>query len=248
MRYFFSLSVALPGAFVAGGQPAVTALAPARNHVAAPRGGPVTLTFSEAVSADSAGGLRLFSAQRGGQLVRTGPGGGLLTGGGTPTLSFAPSKPFRPGETLTLVMPPTLVGLTGAAVVPLMAQFTAATGGTGTGRLVVPALDAEVPTNNGPLAVATGDLDQDGDPDAVTANYGGGPGATLSTLLNPGNAGGELLSAHTPTVVVGSGPVAVALADVDADGDLDALTACFNLDLVALRFNSGRQARRLMLE
>ncbi len=230
-----ALALLLLGGGTALAQPTLTTLTPARNQSAAPRAAAVQLTFTEAITAASAPNLRLFSHQRGGQLIRTGQG--PLTGGGTSTLTFTPSKPFRPGETLYLTVPPTLLGPAGLAAVPLVAQFTAATGGSGQGRLEIPDQGAEVTVENGPFGLTTGDLDGDGDLDLVTANYGGGPGSTVSLRLNDGT--GQFLTPPNGTLTVSTGPTAVVTADVDNDGDLDFLVACASANTVSLRLNDG---------
>lgn len=87
------------------------------------------------------------------------------------------------------------------------------------------------PAGNGPRAVATADLDGDGRPDVVAANY---EGQDLSTLLSrpDGTLKPEL---RTP---LGLYPQDLALADVDDDGQPDALVASFER-LVLLRGRAG---------
>jgi hypothetical protein len=68
-----------------------------------------------------------------------------------------------------------------------------------------------------PADVALGDLDSDGDLDFVTANFTSG---TLSVRLN-GGAGLFLPPSGVPEPAIGGNPSAVALGDVDGDGDLD---------------------------
>ena len=65
-----------------------------------------------------------------------------------------------------------------------------------------------------PFMVTTGDMDDDGDPDAVVANASD---ANLSILFNDG-AGAFLTSSNVPA---GSRPVAVAVGDLNGDGHLD---------------------------
>ena len=204
------------GPFVAAAQaPALTASSPGRNAIAAPRGASVALTFSQRISVATAGNVRVFSGQRGGQLVRN--GGGTLSGGGTNTLTLDPVSDFRPNELVQVSVPGTLRSVGGTAVRPTVYQFTAAVGGTGTGTLV-PAPTTPAPgVGLEPQGVTAGDVDGDGDLDFLTANA---TANTVSIRLNDGNGAFTAL-ASVPDVAVGSGPSSVVLGDLDADGDLD---------------------------
>jgi Bacterial Ig-like domain (group 3)/FG-GAP-like repeat len=75
----------------------------------------------------------------------------------------------------------------------------------------------------GPVAIAIGDLNGDGHPDAVVADYNGN---SVSILL--GNGDGTFGS---PTLyTTGDYSYAVALADLNGDGHLDIVCANLNLD------------------
>ena len=70
----------------------VNLLLPARNAIPAPRSGPVTVGFSQSITAASAPNLRVYGSQ-----VR-GKRPGTISGGGTAKLSFAPTQVFATGE------------------------------------------------------------------------------------------------------------------------------------------------------
>jgi hypothetical protein len=88
------------------------------------------------------------------------------------------------------------------------------------------ALAASYDVGNGPLAVAIGTLDGDDANDIVVANTAAN---TVSILINDGSGGftkpGPDLAVAGGTTVAAKAPRDVTLADIDADGDLDILTA-----------------------
>ncbi len=83
-----------------------------------------------------------------------------------------------------------------------------------------------------PGSVALGDVNGDGDLDALVANSGSN---NVSVLIGDG-AGG--FTAATP-VGVGASPLSVALGDVDGDGDLDALVANVSSNNVSVLIGDG---------
>jgi hypothetical protein len=85
---------------------------------------------------------------------------------------------------------------------------------------------AEFGTGWGPVTIATGDLDGDGKPDVVVANFEQGRGATVSVLRNT-SAGGSISFAPKVDVPTGTGPYGVALGDLDGDGKLEIAVANF---------------------
>jgi hypothetical protein len=91
-----------------------------------------------------------------------------------------------------------------------------------------------VAVDSGPLGLAVGDLDGDGDVDLVTANFFDG---TISVRRNDGNGN----FTGTSDILVGQGAQSVAIADLDADGDLDLLVAQNRLQgAVNVRLNDGQ--------
>ena len=94
LTFLFALSALLGfGIWQAQAQtPMVNSLLPARNAVAAPHSGLVTLGFSQSITAASAPNLRVYGSQ-----VR-GKRPGTISEGGTTKLSFAPTQAFAAGE------------------------------------------------------------------------------------------------------------------------------------------------------
>jgi plastocyanin len=83
------------------------------------------------------------------------------------------------------------------------------------------------------MSLALGDLDGDGDLDAVVASA-----ATGSRVFVRFNNGSGTFSG-TQTVSVGEGALDVVLADFDADGDLDFATANASGNSLSIRLNNG---------
>ncbi len=236
VRRFFSIRwLALGSGLLLGGPsalaqaPTLINRSPVRNAVAAPRAANVALTFSQPLAGASAGNVRVFRQQRGGQLVR----GGNATLSGN-TLTVDPATDFKPGETVMVTVPPTVLGANGQAAAPHVYQFTAAVGGTGTGTFNG---GSDFSVGISPISVALGDVDTDGDLDVLTANVASGVN-TVSVRLNDG-AG--TFSGATE-VGVGRGPESVAVGDVDGDGNLDLLTTSRGQGLVSVRLNNGSGA------
>ena len=76
-------------------------------------------------------------------------------------------------------------------------------------------------TGSVPYSVAVADVNGDGKPDALVANYGT---STLGVLLGNGS-GGFTLQASSPSTGAGSRPSSVVVADVNGDGKRDAVVA-----------------------
>ena len=87
-------------------------------------------------------------------------------------------------------------------------------------------------TGSAPGSVAIGDLNGDGKPDLVIANY---EAITISVLLNSGDGSFEAKRDYRTT----SSPAAVAIADLNRDGAPDLATANIDTSTVSVLANRG---------
>ncbi|WBA44392.1 FG-GAP-like repeat-containing protein [Hymenobacter canadensis] len=92
---------------------------------------------------------------------------------------------------------------------------------TSTAGAVSFAAKADFATGNSPYLAAIGDVDGDGKPDLAVANANSN---TVSVLRNTGAAGAVGFAAKAD-VATGTGPVSVAIGDVDGDGKPDLAVA-----------------------
>jgi hypothetical protein len=121
-----------------------------------------------------------------------------------------------------------------AALGLLLATAGAAQAQTPTTTFVLQPNSPSTGVGSGPSSVAIADVNGDGKPDALTANFSSN---TLGVLLGNG-AGGFTLQA-TLSTGTGSGPYSVAIADVNGDGKLDALTANRNSSTLGVLLGNG---------
>lgn len=89
--------------------------------------------------------------------------------------------------------------------------------------------------NSQPSSVVVADVNADGKPDALVTDY---YSSRLLVLLGNG-AGGFTLQATASSTGAGSGPKSVAVADVNGDGKLDALTANASVNTIGVLFGDG---------
>ena len=91
-------------------------------------------------------------------------------------------------------------------------------------------------TGTNPASVTIADLNDDGKPDIVTANYGNN---TISVLMNttPNGSSSPTFSAKTD-FATGTNPASVAIADLNGDGKSDIVVANFGSNTVSVLLNT----------
>lgn len=91
-------------------------------------------------------------------------------------------------------------------------------------------------TNPSPRSVALGDLDNDGNLDAVACCVGASQAGSVSILKGNGNG---IFDPHTPMTGFGTKPVYIRLADLDNDGNLDIVTVNQDDGTLSVAFGNG---------
>ncbi|MDO7876506.1 T9SS type A sorting domain-containing protein [Hymenobacter sp. ASUV-10] len=109
------------------------------------------------------------------------------------------------------------------------------------GTLAAPATALTLPSDYFPQELAIGDLDNDGDLDLAISTYfstQGGNGA-ITIGLNDGQGAFTAPAPATLSTLVGNQPTGIEVGDIDADGDLDILTANYAANSVSVCRNNG---------
>jgi hypothetical protein len=202
---------------------------PPANALIVPRDSVVTATFSGTLDVTT---VNTTTFRLRGQ--QTGTYDGIFDFPAGDALRFVPDQRFKPGETVFVSAGSHISDTDGLALMPYTWQFTTATNRA----TAVLAADAAAPefgvaTSQG---MAIGDLDGDGDLDAVMANYANNAQAVW---LNDGHGA---FTAHPTIPRFGVGlSTDIALGDLDDDGDLDAVVTntVSQADTVWLNDGSG---------
>ncbi|MCD9019824.1 FG-GAP-like repeat-containing protein [Parachryseolinea silvisoli] len=198
----------------------VTAVSPEAN---AQRVGPssdIVVTFDGAIPVAAVNGAN-FTVNG----AQSGRVGGILTGGGTTTVIFNPTRDFHAGEVVT-------VTLTAGLGLPLSGytwQFTIAS------AAVVPAFTTIPPvstTATTAYEVYPIDMNGDGDVDMISVGLGG-----VSWYENNGS---QTLVPHSVSTGAAS-PTSLRAADLDNDGDVDMLVTSHDDSKIIWLENNGSQ-------
>ncbi|MDQ2769052.1 MAG: FG-GAP-like repeat-containing protein [Bacteroidota bacterium] len=185
---------------------------PAANARTAPLASSATaVTFTEPVTAASAANLKVFSAQAGGRKA------GTVTVAGS-TASFAATAStnvtnFKPGETVSVSVPATVLGAGGLTATKQVYQFTTTVGGTGRGNFLPGSTLAVTSISD----VVAADFNNDGIMDL--ADNGGGLEVRFGT-------GGGSYGAATAITGFAAGDLrGLTAGDLNNDGFLDLVVA-----------------------
>ncbi|HYI08637.1 MAG TPA: FG-GAP-like repeat-containing protein, partial [Thermoanaerobaculia bacterium] len=197
-----------PGTFV------VTSTNPATNAKAASRTANVQATANAVVNVSTVDQTTFLL-----QGNQTGRIAGTFSAAGN-TFEFDPTDAFKPGELVKVSATSGIESTAPATLTPHVWQFTAATN-TANGAMSAHPIAPEF-GDGWSSDVTLGDLDGDGDLDAVVANEENAADPETVWL----NDGTGTFTAHPAISSFGeSQSQAVALGDLDGDGDLDAVVA-----------------------
>ena len=180
----------------------VTSVTPQRHDTDATQNTDISADFSTAMNTPAANQFRVRSSLRGWL-------GGSFSGGGTTSLTFNPTNDLLPGEEVEVVLTTGLQSTTSSPLSGAHAWRFRAESAAGPGVFTNAQHDTGLASG---WDLEFGDLDNDGDLDAVAIGNG-----QSYLLTNDGNGSftGAALSATN------YGSYKCALADIESDGDLD---------------------------
>jgi hypothetical protein len=208
--------------------PALVSTSPARNVINAAPNTNIGLTFSQAMDAATASGaaVRVYGSQ-------TGLRSGNFSGGGSSTVTFNPSKDFKPGEKVSVSVTGNARSAAGELALAQVFDFTATTASANAGF----AITSSIPLNNQagsvPSSVTVADFDGDGDVDFAAVDYN-----THMVSIRYNNGSGVFTGTYA--VNVGLNPRGIVAADLDGDGDADLAVANQESETVSILENNGQ--------
>jgi hypothetical protein len=206
----------------------ITATDPLSNALDVPASYPISATFSQSLDVTSVT-TKTFVVQSN----FSGRYDGLFnfTNGDT-QLQFSKAQISKPGEVLQVSASQEISGSLGEVLQPRVWNFNTATADAGAFMAPHP-ISPTFGTGNS-TAVALGDLDSDGDLDAVIAN---GLNDAETVWLNDGTG---LFAMHPISPTFGAGnSEGIVLGDLDGDGDLDAVVANYFDEPQTVWLNDG---------
>ncbi len=187
-------------------------------------------SFCQAMNAPTDSSFVVQAFQTGQRKVAGGTfNNGIYSGAGT-TLSYTPTVPFKPGEEVEVSLSSALTRSgDNASIKPVVYRFRNSSNpeiAAGFGALT------NFATGTLPLAVVSGDFNQDGKLDLASANQAAG---TVSILIGNGSGG----FAAATSVAVGAAPTAISSGDFNNDGILDLATANQNAGTISVLIGNG---------
>ena len=176
----------------------------------------ISATFDKNVQSSSVTDATFVAHKSYGSKLQAGEG---TWGAAAATATLNPNADFKPGERVQMTATSGLFSTGGIPALPYVWQFHTATTG-GHGDFGPAAFDAFGGGQS--ECVALGDVDGDGDLDAVVVNFA----AAQQVWLNQGGAQGGIPGKFGLSSTFGAGQgTSIALGDLDGDGDLDAVLA-----------------------
>jgi len=189
--------------------PVVNSISPTAAFASAPSTGNVTATFSVAVTAGDAASFVVHSSMRGKKA-------GAYSGNNSTTLTFNPTNNFFPGETVFSTLVSTIQDGSGGSLSKGYVWGFTVQAAVGPGQFTSVFSNYGSSSGADSKALAVGDIDGDGDIDAVIAHRNG---QQNTAYLNNGT--GSLTASVQNYGTGADNSEAIALGDMDGDGDVD---------------------------
>ncbi len=206
--------------------PAVSSTAPTAQATDAATSGNITITFDQAMFADSLNSrtIRVTGSQSGNH------GGSISYNSGTYTATFNPASDFVPGEKVTVVVTTGVQNSQRAAMTsPFAFQFNTVLKGD-----LLSDKNSKFFPGTKPYGVAHADFDSDGDLDMIFPNA---EKDSITILSNDGS--GTFTTATTLFTGTSTLPNSLSVADFDGDGDMDFVITQYLSNGISVYLNNG---------